>query len=164
MYDDFVEYKVGSLRSLEARLNATKTNFSQTAAGVQSTAGAGDSTSSTSPNKSASTLEKKGFRDPKQTTRTTYIPVHLQHIQHQSSRDTIICSLWKHYLLLCIPFGRVGTKLYNVECKVQSDSDFFRLLRDQYKNNRSRLRRWLSLRCLTSIRFVQVGILSDLVR
>ena len=38
-----------------------------------------------------------------------------------------------HFLLLCLPFMRWGTKLHQSEvCRVNSDRDFFRLLRERY--------------------------------
>lgn len=64
-----------------------------------------------------------------------------------------------HFLLLCLPFMRWGTKLFQSEvCRVNSDRDFFRLLGERYHTARAARKRgpfsWL-LRP-RSIEFVKV--------
>lgn len=64
-----------------------------------------------------------------------------------------------NYLLTCLPLGRWASKLYQAEiCTIDSDQDFFSLLRVLYRNSRSgpllsRLRR------VKAIHFVQVRIM-----
>lgn len=63
----------------------------------------------------------------------------------------------KHnFILMCIPFGRLISKLYQPEvCTIDSDQDFFSLLRVTYM--RSRSRKPLSfIRRVKAINFVQV--------
>ena len=71
-----------------------------------------------------------------------------------------------HFLLLCLPFMRWGTKLHQSEvCRVNSDRDFFALLRKQYHAARKRRGRvpglfsWL-LRP-QSIEFVQLEVFAS---
>ncbi|KAH8205273.1 hypothetical protein TruAng_000520 [Truncatella angustata] len=63
----------------------------------------------------------------------------------------------KHnYVLTCLPFGRFVSKLRQPEvCTVDSDQDFFALLRVMYRENRSKLPLSL-LRRVKSIKFVQM--------
>lgn len=63
----------------------------------------------------------------------------------------------KHnYILTCIPFGRSISKLYQPEvCTIDSDQDFFSLLRVTYRQCRTKIP--LSfMRRVKSIHFVQV--------
>ena len=60
------------------------------------------------------------------------------------------------YLLLCLPYKTRGTKLVQPDLeKIQSDQDFFRLLRSCYSEIRGRPRSMLSLRTPRRIKFVQ---------
>ncbi|KAK4215420.1 hypothetical protein QBC37DRAFT_419275 [Rhypophila decipiens] len=59
------------------------------------------------------------------------------------------------FLLLCIPFMRVATKLHQPEiCRIKSDQEFFQLLRHYYQAKRGR-GPWKLLRKVKSIRFVK---------
>lgn len=60
------------------------------------------------------------------------------------------------FLLLCIPFMRYGTKVYQPEiCRINSDQEFLHLLRRYYNTKRGRSS-WRSLRKVNSINFVKV--------
>jgi hypothetical protein len=60
------------------------------------------------------------------------------------------------FLLLCIPFMRHGTKLYQPEiCRVNSDQEFLHLLRRYYNAKRGRSS-WRLLRKVKAINFVKV--------
>lgn len=67
-----------------------------------------------------------------------------------------------NYLLACAPFGRWVSKVYQAEvCTINSDQDFFSLLRLLY-HGRQKLRRPLSwFFRIKAIHFVQVGSPSD---
>ena len=59
------------------------------------------------------------------------------------------------FVLLCIPFMRVA-KLYQPEiCRINSDQEFFKLLRHCYETKRGQ-RPWKLLRKVKSINFVKV--------
>ncbi|KAM7212825.1 hypothetical protein V8F06_011771, partial [Rhypophila decipiens] len=59
------------------------------------------------------------------------------------------------FLLLCSPFMRVATKLYQPEiCRINSDQEFFQLLCHYYQAKRGRSP-WKLLRKVKSIRFVK---------
>ena len=61
-----------------------------------------------------------------------------------------------NFLLLCIPFMRYGIKLYQPEiCRINSDQEFFHLLRRYYNTKRGRSS-WRLLRKVKSINFVKV--------
>lgn len=60
------------------------------------------------------------------------------------------------FLLLCIPFMRYGTKVYQPEiCRINSDQEFLRLLRRYYNTKRGKSS-WRLLRKVKSINFVKV--------
>ena len=60
------------------------------------------------------------------------------------------------FLLLCIPFMRVATKLYQPEiCRINSDQEFLKLLRHYYQTKRGRSP-WRLLRKVKSINFIKV--------
>lgn len=60
------------------------------------------------------------------------------------------------FVLLCIPFMRVATKLYQPEiCRINSDQEFFQLLRHYYRTKRGKSP-WKWLRKVKSINFVKV--------
>ncbi|KAL7626544.1 hypothetical protein AAE478_003316 [Parahypoxylon ruwenzoriense] len=60
-----------------------------------------------------------------------------------------------NFLLLCLPFMRWGTKLHQAEvCRVNSDRDFFNLLRSNYQETRGRMP-WSWLRRVSAIDFVR---------
>ncbi|KAH6623433.1 hypothetical protein F5144DRAFT_550976 [Chaetomium tenue] len=59
------------------------------------------------------------------------------------------------FVLLCIPFMRVATKLYQPEiCRINSDQEFFQLLRHYYASKRGPSP-WKWLRRVKSINFVK---------
>lgn len=61
-----------------------------------------------------------------------------------------------NFVLLCIPFMRT-LKLHQPEiCKMNSDQEFFRLLRYYYASRR-KTRPWARLRTVHAINFVKVG-------
>ncbi|KAK5654570.1 hypothetical protein OQA88_7199 [Cercophora sp. LCS_1] len=66
-----------------------------------------------------------------------------------------------HFLLLCLPFMRFGTKLHqSAVCRINSDQDFFHLLRSRYiSTKRKDPSKWL-LRA-KSIEFVQFEVFSS---
>lgn len=58
--------------------------------------------------------------------------------------------------LLCIPFVRLASKLWQAEiCRINSDQDFFRVLRHYY-NNRGK-KPWAWLRKVQAVHFVKVS-------
>lgn len=69
------------------------------------------------------------------------------------------------YLLLCVPHQKFATKLLQLDLtKVISDQHLFSLLRENYFQMRGRLKNFLSLKSLQSIKFVQFEMYrSDLV-
>jgi hypothetical protein len=61
-----------------------------------------------------------------------------------------------NFVLLCIPFMRVATKLYQPEiCRINSDREFLQLLRHYYQTKRGRSP-WKWLRKVKSINFVKL--------
>lgn len=60
------------------------------------------------------------------------------------------------FVLLCVPFMRT-LKLYQPEvCKMNSDRDFFRVLRYYYASQRNK-KPWIRLHTVRAINFVKVG-------
>ena len=60
------------------------------------------------------------------------------------------------FLLLCVPFMRVATKLYQPEiCRINSDQEFLKLLRHYYQTKRGRSP-WSLLRKVKLINFIKV--------
>ncbi|MCJ1407014.1 hypothetical protein MMC19_001084 [Ptychographa xylographoides] len=60
------------------------------------------------------------------------------------------------FLLLCIPHQKFATKLLHLELReTSSDREFFGLLMKSYNDMRGRLRSYLSLKSLRTIKFVQ---------
>jgi hypothetical protein len=63
------------------------------------------------------------------------------------------------FVLLCIPFMRVATKLYQPEiCRINSDQEFLQLLRQYYATKRGPSP-WKWLRRVKAINFVKVRYL-----
>lgn len=63
-----------------------------------------------------------------------------------------------NFVLLCVPFVRLASKLWQAEiCRINSDRDFFRVLRHYY-NNRGR-RPWARLRKVEAVHFVKVSLI-----
>ena len=63
------------------------------------------------------------------------------------------------YLLLCLPYKTRGTKLVQPDLeKINSDQDFFRLLKSCYSEIRGKTRSMLSLRTPRRIQFVQLEL------
>jgi hypothetical protein len=68
-----------------------------------------------------------------------------------------------NFLLLCVPFMRLVSKLWQAEvCKIHSDQDFFRILRYYY--NQHGRRPWARFRKVDAINFVKVSHLPRLYR
>lgn len=63
-----------------------------------------------------------------------------------------------NFVLLCIPMMRWASKLWQAEvCRVNSDRDFFRILRHYYEHRGKRP--WDKLRKVCAINFVKVNLL-----
>lgn len=63
-----------------------------------------------------------------------------------------------NFVLLCIPFLRLATKVHQpTTCRINSDQEFVKLLRHYYTSQRGRSS-WKLLRKVRSIKFVQVNI------
>lgn len=63
-----------------------------------------------------------------------------------------------NFVLLCIPFMRLASKLWQAEiCRINSDRDFFRVLRYFY-NHRGK-RPWARLRKVQAVHFVKVSVI-----
>lgn len=62
-----------------------------------------------------------------------------------------------NFLLLCIPFMRVASKLYQPEvCRINSDQEFLKLLRHYYQTKRGQSP-WRLFRKVKSINFIKVS-------
>lgn len=62
-----------------------------------------------------------------------------------------------NFVLLCVPFMRWASKLWQAEvCRVNSDQDFFRILRHYYEYRGKRPWDWL--RKVRAINFVKVKL------
>lgn len=87
--------------------------------------------------------------------------------QHQARASMTQTSSWTkgkchgashNYLLCCIPHSKFAAKAHHLDvCKIPSDQAFFPILRKQYHSARGIFRSWVSLKKLSSIRFVQVS-------
>lgn len=65
-----------------------------------------------------------------------------------------------NFVLLCVPFMRWVAKLWQAEvCKINSDQDFFRVLRHYY--NQHGKRPWARLRKVEAVHFVKVSKLFE---
>lgn len=62
-----------------------------------------------------------------------------------------------NFVLLCVPFMRWASKLWQAEiCRINSDRDFFRVLRHYYDNHGKRP--WAWLRKVQAVNFVKVSM------
>lgn len=61
-----------------------------------------------------------------------------------------------NFVLLCFPFVRLASKLWQAEiCRINSDRDFFRVLRHYYNNHGKRP--WARLRKVQAVHFVKAS-------
>lgn len=61
-----------------------------------------------------------------------------------------------NFVLLCVPFVRLVSKLWQAEiCRINSDRDFFRVLRHYYNSHGKRP--WAQLRSVQAVHFVKAS-------
>ncbi|KAK4202780.1 hypothetical protein QBC40DRAFT_195301 [Triangularia verruculosa] len=173
LHDDFVEVVPGAIEQLEAELRYQ--NTIQPDLELDNLEPYNDSESQ--PNASTRRVSRiwtdltQAFRKlqhpllPKHRAPRANMSLELGNPCPQSSQQTLPVA--HHFLLLCIPFLRFATRLFQPEvCQINSDQAFFQLLRLQYSNARMQ-KSWLwgQLRRVQAIHFVKLELYStqDLV-
>jgi hypothetical protein len=150
MYDDFEERQAGAARRLESSLNSQQTNSN---ASISSSNGLGRSVG----NISTFVLDSiGGFR--KALGEEAKLPQHAPQAVPgtQSPHNPPAPPAETLYLLLCHNEGIYATKLLQLPiADLKSDNQLLKILLSHYQSMRGQFRTFLSLRTLTSIRFVR---------
>lgn len=156
LYDDYIELRPGAISRLEQLL----TRYSSCTGGKEDhstssmtskTTSLGTAVSWTSAILSKIWPFKKG---------SSNLPRH--HSSRRGTEGLGTCptipkpSQTEHeFLLLCVPFMRLVSKLWQADiCRINSDQEFFRVLRYYY--NRRGKRPWARLRKVQAVHFVKV--------
>lgn len=170
MYDDYIELEPGALEQLAELL---RTYFSDTLIEPMDSPTDISRPPSTTGGRSSS---MKGLRGWMEGLRGRNQGAKLP--QHQLSRGSTaqagldVCpktsgaSTPDHsYVMLCLPYMSTGKLSQPDVCKIKTDQDFFRSLRDYYKTQRNDVVNSMGLKFLRKVRqinFVQVGTPSPL--
>lgn len=159
MYDDYVELQPGAVGRLDTLI---KDYFRDEPTSMKSV-DAGDSSSSTTAGfkktvaglrtwckevfASGRSWSLPGSKPPRKSVETLGLcPVISQTPQTEHN-----------FVLLCVPFMQRAVKLHQAEvCRINSDQEFFRLLRYYYASQRG-VRSWARLRRVDYIKFVKVS-------
>ncbi|KAI7776303.1 hypothetical protein LA080_005490 [Diaporthe eres] len=135
LHDDYVELQTGAVLRLEQLLGKY---FSSTS---EPDEGAGADPSSDGPGKASSLPRHHASKRSAEELGTCPVMPETPHMHH-------------NFVLLCVPFVRLASKLWQAEiCRINSDRDFFRVLRHYY-SNRGR-RPWARLRKVKAVHFVK---------
>lgn len=153
LYDDYTEIQAGALDRLEKMLS--KYGIQSRSSGDLESNNPKPSNNNSSSNARPSTSRSKCFdiRLPRHWQRKDNVEPGKCSRMLQTNPDE------KHnYLMACLPFGRWVSRLHQPEiCTINSDQDFFSLLRTLYGTNRCRLSlSWV--RRVKGIHFVQVRL------
>lgn len=155
IYDDYTELQPGAVQRLERHLWNHTQSPSSTGTNSQSNATAGY--------KDAMTGLVIRFKDIFTSGKDWRLPSYYQP-SRQSVKTIGECPRTQQapptshdFALLCIPFMERASKLYQPEiCRINSDQEFFRLLRYYYASQRG-VRTWARLRKVQAINFVKVS-------
>lgn len=157
MYDDYTELQPGAATRLEQDLQ----EYFRDTMGTTDDSDTTDGTSSSIFIDVTSRWLKSLQRIPSKF-QSSGLPQH-QSLSHRPASQLGVCPVLPNtpagnhkFVLLCIPFMRTALKLYQPEvCKMNSDQEFFRVLRYYYASQR-RTKSWFRLRTVRAINFVKV--------
>jgi len=150
IYDDYQELRPGGIEGLRSLLDAYSHHskpFRSTHVTLPTAQGTMLSVVSFfSRRKQSASGASSGTGLPVHKQNNTRDPYGCEEVQPSAASHTNSGSQYgqpqHHFLLLCLPFMRWGTKLHQSEvCRVNSDRDFFRLLALRYRNTTTK--RWL---------------------
>lgn len=157
LHDDYIELQPGAVPRLEQLLEQY---FSPTgkADGVISSGATPDA-----PDQGGVGLwgSKLLSRFKVSNNRASTLPHH--HLSKRSDEELGTCPvkpetphMHHNFVLLCVPFVRLASKLWQAEiCRINSDRDFFRVLRHYYNNHGKRP--WAQLRKVQAVHFVKAS-------
>lgn len=156
LHDDYVELQTGAVLRLDQLLGKY---FSFTS---EPDEGAGADPSSDGPGQGGIDSWRLKFRSKFRLSKGKASSLPRHHASKRSAEELGTCPVMPetplmhhNFVLLCVPFVRLASKLWQAEiCRINSDRDFFRVLRHYY-NNRGR-RPWARLRKVTAVHFVKV--------
>lgn len=155
LHDDYIEIEPGAARRLEESLRSYFKG-SNLMDNLDSTRQAPKQSFSNKANEWLKAIQLPG------NLRFSKLPLHQSSTKHPASQLGVCPTLLSNppgdhkFVLLCVPFMRT-LKLYQPEvCKINSDRDFFRVLRYYYASHR-RTKPWIRLRTARAITFVKVG-------
>lgn len=158
LHDDYIELQPGAVcwleQLLEKYFSPTSKADGATSSGANPGAGGQDGVGSWG--------SKLLSRFKASNNRASTLPRH--HHSKRSDEELGTCPLvpetphmHHNFVLLCVPFVRFASKLWQAEiCKINSDRDFFRVLRHYYNNHGKRP--WAQLRKVQAVHFVKARI------
>lgn len=157
LHDDYIELQTGAVPRLEQLLEKyfSPTSDPDEAVGPDAT----------SDPQGTGGIESWGVKRLSKFRLRNYISSTLprHHTSRRSAEELGTCPVMPetphmhhNFVLLCVPFVRLASKLWQAEiCRINSDRDFFRVLRHYY-NNRSK-RPWARLRKVQAVHFVKAS-------
>lgn len=158
LHDDYIELQTGAVLRLEQLLGKYFSSTSEPGEGVGADASLDGPGQGGIDSWSLRLLSKFQLSHDKAST----LPSH--HASKRSAEELGTCPVMPetphmdhNFMLLCVPFVRLASKLWQAEiCRINSDRDFFRVLR-YYYNNRGK-RPWARLRQVKAVHFVKVSM------
>lgn len=156
LHDDYVELQTGAVSRLGQLLGKYFSPTSEPDEAVSADASSDGPGKSVTDSWSLKLRSRFRFSNEKAST----LPRH--HASKRSAEGLGTCPVMPetphmdhNFVLLCVPFVRLASKLWQAEiCRINSDRDFFRVLRHYY-NNRGK-RPWARLRKVKAVHFVKV--------
>ncbi|KAK8044823.1 hypothetical protein PG993_004847 [Apiospora rasikravindrae] len=163
LFDDYIERRTGALEELKQFLSDS---------GIHVEAANGDFKSNTTPGGPTLPITNPGTLQTNKPTQRqkSRFPFDIRLPRYWQSQDrmelgkcgqqrttgAVAAPNYHNYLLLCVPFGNLICKLHQPEvCTIDSDQDFFSLLRVLYSKSRTKLFFMSALKRVKSIQFVQ---------
>lgn len=158
LHDDYIELQTGAVQRLEQLLEKYFSSTSEPDEAVDPDAISAAQGTGGIDSWGVKLRSKFWLRNDKAST----LPHH--HASKRSAEELGTCPVMPetphmdhNFVLLCVPFVRLVSKLWQAEiCRINSDRDFFRVLRHHY-NNRAK-RPWARLRKVKAVNFVKVSM------
>lgn len=156
LYDDYVELRPGAISRLEQLL----TKYSSCTGGEDDLSDSGMTSKTSSPSNAVSWTSEILSKIWPFNKRSSNLPRH--HSSKRGAEDLGTCPTISErprpnhdFLLLCVPYMRLASKLWQADiCRINSDREFFRVLRYYY--DRRGKRPWARLRKVRAVHFVKV--------